>query len=93
MLRNGCGCNQTGIKKNIRTILSFEIPSSTEWSYSSFGKFTPNYFENINNHVKEKIKLMKIYNTETRKVPHPRSSVENITFNQEWLITMWFFIC
>ena len=65
------------LKKNIRTILSFEIPSSTEWSYSSFGKFTPNYFENINNHVKEKIKLMKIYNTETRKVPHPRS-VENI---------------
>ena len=65
------------LKKKIRTILSFEIPSSTEWSYSSFGSFVPNYFENIDYYVKEKIKLMKIYKSEIKKKPHPRSA-ENI---------------
>lgn len=53
-------------------ILSFEIPCSTGWA---FKPFEPNVFINID--LKKKIELLKIYDSEMRKPPHPRS-YENI---------------
>jgi LmbE family N-acetylglucosaminyl deacetylase len=60
--------------KFIKTILSFEVPSSTESNFlKKHKKFQPNYFIDISNTIKKKIKAIKIYKDELRKFPHPRS--------------------
>ena len=59
----------------VKEILSFEVLSSTEWSYPY--NFNPNYFINIEKHLEKKIGAMKLFVSEIRKFPHPRSS-ENI---------------
>ena len=59
----------------VKEILSFEVLSSTEWSYPY--NFNPNYFINIENHVTKKVNAMKLFKSEIRKFPHPRSP-ENI---------------
>ena len=53
-------------------LFSFEILSSTEWKYSKI--FEPNYFINIDNEIKFKIKALKRYKSEIKTFPHPRSS-------------------
>tara|TARA_Y100000590_G_scaffold43848_1_gene46706 strand:- start:30233 stop:30943 length:711 start_codon:yes stop_codon:yes gene_type:complete len=59
----------------VKEIITFEILSSTEWSFSY--DFQPNYFIEIEKELPKKIKAMKIYKNEIRDFPHPRS-VENI---------------
>jgi len=49
-------------------IYSFEVPCSTEWA---FKQFEPNVFVDIDRD--KKIQLLKIYDNEMRKPPHPRS--------------------
>ena len=60
---------------SVKEILCFEVLSSTEWSYPY--NFSPNYFSNIENHVTKKVNAMKLFKSEIRKFPHPRSP-ENI---------------
>ncbi len=57
----------------LNKILLFETPSSTEWQSSEKGKFSPNYFNDISKTFKKKISSLKIYNSEMKKWPHPRS--------------------
>ncbi len=60
-----------GIKK----ILSYEVPSSTEWgSPVSKKHFIPNVFINIEKTLEKKLKAMKKYKSEIRDFPHPRST-------------------
>lgn len=59
----------------VKEILCFEVPSSTEWNYPN--NFQPNYFVNIDKERKKKIQAIKMYMSEIRKFPHPRSE-ENI---------------
>ena len=59
----------------VKELLTFEVLSSTEWSYPY--NFNPNYFINVEKYVGEKIKAMKLFESEIRKFPHPRSP-ENI---------------
>ena len=54
-------------------IYLFEIPSSTDWSLNEFGYFNPRFFVDIEKYKKEKIKLLKNYNSELRKFPFPLS--------------------
>lgn len=54
---------------NIEEVLSYYIPSSSEWQFSE--SFNPNYFVNID--IEKKLGAMKIYDTELRDYPHPRS--------------------
>ena len=62
----------TLIKRIVNSIYSFEILSSTEWNYSK--SFKPNYFINLSReHVLKKWKALKIYKSEIRSKPHPRS--------------------
>ena len=61
---------------SIKKLLSFEIPSSTDWGIS-MKSFTPNYFVDVQKYKKSKEKLLKFYEFELRKPPHPRS-IENI---------------
>src|SRR5262249_20948849 len=62
--------------ETVKTVLSFEVPSSTEWSYGvSGGYFKPNFFVPLEEkHIKLKIKAMQCYKSESRLSPHPRSS-------------------
>jgi len=56
------------------TILSFEVPSSTDYGNFQLNKnFKPNYFVNIEKTWKKKLAALKCYNMEMKKYPHPRS--------------------
>lgn len=61
-----------GAFKNLKTLLSFEVLSSTEWNFSK--SFLPNHFELINSaQLNLKWQALKCFKSEIRKYPHPRS--------------------
>ena len=62
-------------KTFVKKIYSFEIPSSTEFNLSQNKKkiFNPNNFVDIDKYLNEKISTLKIYKSELRSWPHPRS--------------------
>jgi LmbE family N-acetylglucosaminyl deacetylase len=58
----------------VKTILCFEVPSSTEWqSNLSQNTFSPNWFIDISKTLSIKLKALDSYNLEMREWPHPRS--------------------
>ncbi|MDA1129828.1 MAG: PIG-L family deacetylase [Chloroflexi bacterium] len=58
----------------VRDIYTFEIPSSSEWSFQRVGPaFQPNVFEDISTTMEKKIGAMECYQSEIRPFPHPRS--------------------
>lgn len=59
-------------KSTVKKILTFEVPSSTEWNFSK--TFSPNIFIDITKELSYKIRSMKAYKTELRAYPHPRST-------------------
>ena len=59
---------------NIKKLLSFEVPSSTDWAIKDKNKiFCPNYFVDIKPFMKSKKKLLSCYKNEIKKTPHSRS--------------------
>ena len=60
------------INNSVKEVISFEVPSSTEWYFTS--NFTPNFFVNISRELKIKQKALCAYKNEIRKFPHPRST-------------------
>jgi N-acetylglucosamine malate deacetylase 1 len=55
-------------------ILSFEVLSSSEWSFGAFGGFEPNYFIEITeDDLERKVAALREYRSELRDAPHPRS--------------------
>jgi LmbE family N-acetylglucosaminyl deacetylase len=67
---------------NISSILSFEIPASTDWRRPY--KFNPNFFVDINTSMNSKIEALKEYEYEIRKSPHPRSKEMTLAIAQRW---------
>ena len=63
------------VSENVKTIITFETPSGTEWRASSDPKhFIPNlFFEISKENLASKIKGMESYEFEKRTYPHPRS--------------------
>ena len=58
----------------VKEVLSFEVPSSTEWnSFSKESIFVPNVFYDVTKSIDDKIAAMAIYKSELRDYPHPRS--------------------
>lgn len=58
----------------IRTLLFFEVASSTEWQTSySAPAFVPNWFVDVSSTVDLKLEALAAYATEMRAWPHPRS--------------------
>lgn len=57
--------------ETVKEIYSFEILSSTEWSYPL--SFSPNVFYDISETIDVKLRALKEYKTELREYPHPRS--------------------
>lgn len=62
-----------GAKNHICRLLSYEVLSSSEWSYTN--AFTPNYFEEISEEdLSRKWHALSLYDSEIRKYPFPRSN-------------------
>jgi LmbE family N-acetylglucosaminyl deacetylase len=58
----------------VKTLLSFEVPSSTEWQLAgSAPAFAPNWFVNISVTLDRKLVALDAYAAELRAWPHPRS--------------------
>ena len=61
-------------KSKIKQLLFFEILSSTEWNFNSNRiNFNPNRFYDITDFIEKKLEAIKIYKSEIRQYPHPRS--------------------
>lgn len=59
---------------SVKTLLSFEVPSSTEWQPPLLGpSFAPNWFADITDTLSVKLKALSAYESEMRDWPHPRS--------------------
>jgi len=61
--------------ESVKEILSYEILSSTEWisPYAAGNHFRPNVFIDIERTIDKKIEIMKMYESEIKEFPHPRS--------------------
>jgi LmbE family N-acetylglucosaminyl deacetylase len=58
----------------VKTIITFETPSATEWNYKQNSQFIPNLWVEISeDNLKAKQQAMSCYEFETRDYPHPRS--------------------
>jgi LmbE family N-acetylglucosaminyl deacetylase len=58
----------------VRDVYAYEVPSSTEWAFASVGPtFCPNVFSDISGTLEHKIQALRLYETEIRGFPHPRS--------------------
>lgn len=69
----------------VKAVLAYEVPSSTEWSFSALQPdFRPNVFLDISATLEKKIQAMKIYDGELREYPHPRSSQALTAIAQRW---------
>ena len=61
-----------GIFIGLNKVISYEVPSSTEWSFSDV--FQPNLFEVLEQkHIEKKWEALKYYESEIFPYPHPRS--------------------
>ena len=69
-------------KSNVKDVISFEVPSSTEWDFPS--QFSPNIFVDISNELSTKLKALKQYKTEIEKFPHPRSLESIEIISKRW---------
>ncbi len=58
---------------SVRSIFGFEVPSSTEWAFTS-PAFDPQYFVDITDHMDTKLRALAVYDEEMRAPPHPRST-------------------
>ena len=61
-------------RQSVKRILSFEVPSATEWQSTDAGRpFVPNWFEDIADTLNLKVKALEAYKSEMRVWPHARS--------------------
>lgn len=71
--------------ETVRTIYSFEVPSSTEWSSPDAPNyFIPNVFIDISKTIDRKVKALKAYRSEVREFPHPRSPQAVLAIATRW---------
>jgi LmbE family N-acetylglucosaminyl deacetylase len=64
--------------ESVNTLYSFEVLSSTEWSFPL--NFRPDIFYDISKTLRKKIEALSCYKTEIREFPHPRS-LETVKLN------------
>ena len=77
-------------QEKVKTIITFETPSGTEWRSSSDPRhFLPNLFFSVGKeNVDSKIKAMECYEFEKRTYPHPRSPEALTIQAQRWGVTI-----
>jgi LmbE family N-acetylglucosaminyl deacetylase len=68
----------------VKTLLFFEVPSSTEWQTpNSATGFNPNWFIDISDELKIKLKALNAYQSEMRDWPHSRS-IDAVKYLAKW---------
>jgi LmbE family N-acetylglucosaminyl deacetylase len=68
----------------VKTLLCFEVPSSTEWQISgSESVFAPNWFVDISDTIDRKLAALDAYDAELRDWPHPRSR-QGVEYLARW---------
>lgn len=68
----------------VKTILCFEVPSSTEWqSPGALQAFEPQCYVDISDSLTSKLAALSAYSDEMRSWPHPRS-IEAVTHLGRW---------
>jgi N-acetylglucosamine malate deacetylase 1 len=74
-------------KNKVRSLISYEVPSSTEWYPSQLDGFTPNLYIDITSQIEKKIEVLKLYEntfcSEIKEYPHPRSLQSLRAMNME----------
>jgi LmbE family N-acetylglucosaminyl deacetylase len=71
--------------QQVREILAFEVPSSTEWSFQGLAPaFRPNVFVDISRTLELKLQGMALYQSEVRAFPHPRSPESITALARRW---------
>jgi len=69
---------------SVKTLLFFEIPSSTEWQVPGAAPvWQPNWFVDISAVVDKKLEALRAYDGEMRPWPHPRS-YEAVEYLAHW---------
>ena len=69
----------------VREIYTFEVPSSTEWSFQRFEPtFRPNVFVDITYTLDIKVQALSLYDTEVRSFPNPRSPEAICAIARRW---------
>jgi len=59
---------------SVKSVLSFEVNSSTEWAFQRFSPvFRPCVFSDIGKTLGKKLQALQAYSSEMRPFPHPRS--------------------
>lgn len=59
--------------QSVRTVLSFEVASSSEWAFSDEVAWQPNVAITITDQMARKLAALDAYGMEMREPPHPRS--------------------
>lgn len=60
--------------QTVKEVYAYEVPSSTDWSFQSFGQsLRSNVFVDISETLETKVRALSEYETEVRRFPHPRS--------------------
>jgi LmbE family N-acetylglucosaminyl deacetylase len=57
----------------VQEVLSFEVPSSSEWSFGSEQTFRPNVYYDVSEFLERKMGALHCYGEEIRPSPHARS--------------------
>jgi len=60
-------------ESSVQEIYTFEVLSSTDWSFSTIDSFNPNYFIEITSYIDKRSAALEAYNIELRQAPHSRS--------------------
>jgi len=69
----------------VKRLYAFEVPSSTEWSFSQVQPvFRPNVLTDISATLETKIEAMGLYGDEARPFPHPRSPEALRAIARKW---------
>lgn len=70
---------------SVKQVYAYEVPSSTEWAFAQFAPvFQPNVFVDIGATLETKIQAMRMYESEARPFPHPRSPEALRAIAQRW---------
>ncbi len=70
---------------SVKELYMFEIASSTEWAFQQLvPTFRPNVFVDIEETLPLKLQGMRMYESEAREFPHPRSEQALTAIAQRW---------
>ena len=69
----------------VKELYTYEVASSTEWAFQTLEPaFRPNTFVDVSAHMETKLAAMRLYESEAREFPHPRSREALLAIAKRW---------